>query len=380
MKTSLKECLATHYKPLIHDFISEVESLKIEIEPKTPQPFFPVFGDAYERSSLRMAIVGQDTRGWGCLKKFIEMEKAAPGSALENDFAEFQNRDFKNWGATRYTFWGFAMMFLAALHGRSDWGVMKHGCYPEILSSFAWGNVNAVELYTRERIKMSPDKWDLIRKAGERFNGIRHLLETVRPRVVVVLWKGMNPDSYFAGYEFTKIEERDGIGHFHIPGEGAEGVDIFHAPHPVGMRWEGIQADHVCAQLIARLQSNNLTVLFPAFIQHSSDSENVIAHLKKSAPPRSDKFNKFDFVEWVAEELKKRGSFMSAPSLAQLLNDLGYRTNYDSEYAGAPRARGIYNLISGTYHRLDRAGKSNRAKMVAEAYRKPNFEYAYNTE
>jgi hypothetical protein len=60
-----------------------------------------------------------------------------------------------------------------------------------------------------------------------------------------------------------------------------------------------------------------------------------------------------------------------------LLNDLGYQTNYSSEYAGA---RGIYNLISGTYHRLDRAGKSDRAQMVAEAYRKPNFEYAYNTE
>jgi hypothetical protein len=374
MNTSLKECLVTHYEPLIHDFICEVEALKIEIELKTPQPFFPVFGEAYERSSLRMAIVGQDTRGWGCLKKFIEMEKAAPGSAIEDEFAEFQDQDFTNWGATRYTFWGFAMMFLAALHGRSDWGVMKHGCYPEILSSFAWGNGNAVEYFNRNRIKMSPDKWEMIRKAGERFNGIRHLLETVRPRVVVVLWKNMNPASYFAGYEFTKIEERDGIGHFRIP---AEEVDVFHATHPVRMRWEGIPADHVCAQLVARLQSNNLSVAFPAFVRYSSDSEKVIAHLKSSSPARSDNFNKFQFVEWVAEELRKRGSFMSAPTLALLLNDLGYQTNYSSEYAGA---RGIYNLISGTYHRLDRAGKSDRAQMVAEAYRKPNFEYAYNTE
>jgi hypothetical protein len=40
MNTSLKECLVTHYEPLIHDFICEVEALKIEIELKTPQPFF----------------------------------------------------------------------------------------------------------------------------------------------------------------------------------------------------------------------------------------------------------------------------------------------------------------------------------------------------
>lgn len=299
------------------------------------------------------------------------MEKAASGSALEADFAEFQNLDFKNWGATRYTFWGFAIMFLAALHGKSDWGVMKRGAHPEILSSFAWGNGNAVEYFNSSPKNMPPEKWELIRKAGERFNGLRHLVETVQPRVVVVLWKGMNPESYFAGYEFKKIEERDGIGHFRIP---KENIDIFHATHPVRMRWEGIPADHICAQLVARFQANDLTVAFPAFVQHSSDSESVIAHLKRSAPARGDNFSKFDFVEWVAEELKKQGSFMSAPTLAYLLNDLGYRTNYDSEYQGA---RGTYNLISGTYHRLDGVGKSDRARMVAEAFRKPNFEYAY---
>ena len=65
---------------------------------------------------------------------------------------------------------------------------------------------------------------------------------------------------------------------------------------------------------------------------------------------------------------------MSAPALARLLNHLGYRTNYGTEFMGV---RGTYNLISGTYHRLDRAEKGDRARMVAEAFRKPNFEYAY---
>jgi len=99
-----------------------------------------------------------------------------------------------------------------------------------------------------------------------------------------------------------------------------------------------------------------------------------MAHLEKSAPTRGDSFTKFHFVEWVAEELKKRECFMSAPTLARLLNSLGYRTNYGTEYEGA---RGTYNLISGTYHRLDGAGKGDLARMVAAAFRKPNFEYAY---
>lgn len=372
MATSIKERYMAHYVPLIRDFVCEVEELKLELAPKTAQPFFPVFGQAYSRSSLRMAIVGQDTRGWGCLKNFIEMEKTVPGGALEADLAEFHDHDFTGWGATRYTFWGFAVMFLAALHGRSDWGVMKHGACTEILSSFVWGNGNAIEYFGSSPKNMPWEQWEMVRKAGERFNGLQHLVDTLRPRVVVVLWKDMNPEVYFAGYKYETVDDRDGVRTYRIE---SENVDIFHVPHPGRMRWEGVPADHYCAQLVLRLQSSKLTVAFPAFVRQHTDSEAVMAHLENSAPARGDDFTKFECVEWVAEDFKKRESFMSAPSLAGLLNNLGYRTNYGTEYEGG---RGIYNLISGTYHRLDGAGKADRARMVAEAFRKPNFEYAYD--
>jgi hypothetical protein len=64
MSTSLKERYLAHYAPLIRDFVREVEDLKPGIACRTPQPFFPLFGEAYERSALRVAIVGQDTKGW----------------------------------------------------------------------------------------------------------------------------------------------------------------------------------------------------------------------------------------------------------------------------------------------------------------------------
>ena len=140
------------------------------------------------------------------------------------------------------------------------------------------------------------------------------------------------------------------------------------------MRWEGIRADDICAQLVSRLRAINPSVSFPGFVQHNQSSDCVLTFLKSSAPARSNSFDKFDFVEWVALELSKRASFMSAPTLAVLLNELGYRTNWNLEFKGT---RGIYRLISGTYHRLERAGKSDRAILVAEAFRKPNFEYAY---
>lgn len=367
---SLQDRYFRHYLPLVQEFVDNVESLGLDIQAKVAQPFLPLFGEAYERSSLRMAIVGQDTKYWGCLKAFLGEAKLQPTKVLQGCLDEFQGLDFVDWGGSRYTFWGFAMMFLAALHGRTDWGIMKHRGYPEILSSFAWGNGNAVEYHASSPKHMPWDQWELVRKAGEHLNGIHHLISTIQPRVVVVLWKDMSPETYFAGHPYTLVEDQAGVRHYRLDDD----VDVFHMPHPGRMRWEGTPADHYCAGLIAKLQNKRLAVAFPDFVQAHGESDTVVHHLKNTAPLRSPEFTKFKFVEWVAEELKKRGSFMSVPTLATLLNSLGYRTDCGYEFEGV---RGTYNLVSGAYHRLVHAGKSDRARMVAEAFRKPNFEYAY---
>ena len=371
MNSTLKDRYLAHYLPLVRDFVQEVDALGLDLAPKVAQPFLPLFGEGYERSALRMVIVGQDTKYWGCLKTFLQTEKTNPGVNLEQNLAEFRAHLFTSWGATRYTFWGFAMMFLAALHGKPDWGVMKRGAHAEILSSFAWGNGNAIEYHGSSPKHMPWEKWELVRRAGARFDGLHHLIEALSPRVVVVLWKDMHPPSYFAGYEYSQTEEQEGVRHYRI---NTADLDVLHVPHPGRMRWESTPAEDYCARLVGQLQSRKLDVAFPAFVQQHTDSENVVEHLRKAAPRRDDQFDKFKLVEWVAEELKKRGSFMSVPTLCDLLNGLGYTTNYGTAFSGG---RGSYRLISGTYHRLEHAGRGDRARMVAEAFRRPNFEYAY---
>src|SRR6266576_4485090 len=146
MKTFEKRYI-NYFTPLIQDFIRDVESLAHPKIKKMPEPFFPLFGKNYETSALKLVIVGQDTRGWGDLREFIASEKANPGSNLAEGLNEFRDHEFTSWGGPRQSFWGFAMMFLAALHGQDDWGAMKQGKMTEILDSFAWGNGNAIELY-----------------------------------------------------------------------------------------------------------------------------------------------------------------------------------------------------------------------------------------
>jgi len=370
----LTENYLDHYTPLVEEFVREVASLSHPDIDGMPEPFFPVFGSGYERSALRLIIVGQDTRGWGDLMKSLPEWKADPRAKLKDWMDEFADSP-PRWGGPRHQFGGFVGMLLAALHGLKDWSVLRKGGMDEVLSSFAWGNGNAVELYqsTPSKIGVPWEYWEAVRKAGAHFDRFSHLVETLKPRAAIVLWRGMDPATYFEGYSYEVLPEDGRLKHYRLP---EIGVDVFQVPHPRSMGFiEG--ADHFCTKLRDLFFQHGITKPFPEFLKGQSEAQDVMDYLQRNAPSRGPSFDKYAFVSWVAEELRKRDTFMSVPALIGLVNAQGYRTNYDTEYS-VPR--GYYKLVSGTYHRLESAGEPNRARNVALAFRKPNFDYAYDTE
>lgn len=359
-----------HYGPLIGAFCRDLEGKELPGLDRMPQPFLPIYGQAYFDSSSRIVIVGQDTKGWGNARAFVETGLRNPDDLISADFEEFREHAFTAWGGSRYTFWGFAMMFLAAAHGHTDWQVMKAGGYEDILSSFAWGNGNAVELFnsTPKGKGVPYETWETVYRAGNRFNGITHLLEVLDPHVVVVTWKAMDPREYFAGQEYDVVDSNDPIlTHYTLRGCNTR---VFHVPHPGRMKFEA-GADVYCASLVNQLRKCGIAVEYPKFVEMTADSNRVVEHLMRNAPEGRDNFA---FVEWVAGELHKRGSVMSVQALADLLNVRGHRTNDDDEYAGG---RGTYRLVRGTYHRLNRSEKTKEAEMVACAFVKPDGNYAF---
>ena len=381
MNISRRQLLVDYYTPLLREFLSEVQKLDHPLIDRMPEPFLPVFGSRYEQSAVRLIVLGQDTRGWGDLRGFIADGRTPTGGRLQDHFDEFESREFRMWGPTRYHFWGFVMMFLAALHGQENWGMMKHGEMSEILDSFAWGNCNAIEFYQSTVAGLCSangntvplNYWENIRQAGARFDRFSHVLETVSPHAAVILWKGMKPQIYFEGLKYETVSTEDGITHYRIhPHE----VDVFHSPHPNNMRFiKG--ANHFCAKLKELFVRHNLTTLFPRFLAGQKEGRAVLDHILKQAPNQRSSMDKFQFVAWVADELKKRCTFMSVPTLCELLNSKGYTTNYGTGFTGG---RGSYRLVSGTYHRLMAASEPDRAANVAVAFRRPNFQYAYNIE
>lgn len=360
-----------HYTPLISDFVGRLREVSFAGFEHLPQPFIPLFGTGYDRSALRMIIVGQDTKGWEDLSTFVNED---PAAALTRALQLFRTREFVQWGEHRHTFFGFVMMLMARLHGIKDWQVMKRGACREVLNSFAWGNANAIEFWTSSvrKQKVPRELWDKVRKAGACFNGVSHLITALAPRVILVLWKKMSPDSYFGGYRWTTLQEHEVVRHYRISSDDEKPpVDVLHAPHPNRMKFEG-GADMFCQAFERILESNRLNVRFRNFVQKSQESLDVLDYLQHSAPSGK---TKFQLVEWMAEELKKRDSYMSVPALCSILNKLDCRTNYGSEYSGR---RGSYRLVRATYSRLHK-NNPDQAALVAQAFRRPNFEYAYST-
>jgi hypothetical protein len=370
---TLEEKYIAYYKPLVREFVEKAGSLRHPDIKQMPEPHFPLFGKDYETSALRLAIIGQDTRGWGDLRNFLATEKVSPGSQLQGGLEEFREHEFTEWGNTRQTFWGFAMMMLAAMHGQENWGLMKQGKMIEILNSFAWAECNAIELHSSKPSKLGVpwDYWKEVREAGKHLDRFKHIAETLRPHVAIILYRGLNPSVYFEGYEYEVISEDGRLVHYRLP---EINVDVIHAPHPGSMnRIEG--ADHFVAKIREIFLQHKITVPFPEFLSSQADGAEVMDYLLKRMADIGAGQDKYEFVARVAEELAKRETFMSVPALMDLVNAKGGRTNYGTQYEGG---RGSYKLVSGTYHRMMAAGTPDRAHNVAVAFRRPNFEYAYD--
>jgi hypothetical protein len=120
-----------------------------------------------------------------------------------------------------------------------------------------------------------------------------------------------------------------------------------------------------------------LTAVFPEFLAGQEEGRKVMGYLQDKGPKIGEGCDKFEFVSWVAEELAKRKTFMSVPALMNLVDAKGGRTNYGETFSGG---RGSYRLVSGTYWRMMAAERPEAAHNVAVAFRRPNFEYAYDTD
>ena len=384
--TKMFDDFCAYYKPLVEEFADVLTKAgPAERYAKIPELFLPAWGNRYEKSLLKIAFIGRDTASWGTdIHKTIDRVREGDWGGIFDQF-EFRNLDYTKWGkGTRYTFWGFALYFLAWLYGVENWEILKSKSHKDILSSFAWGNASSVERWdskTIEKARQGMDREErrafkvthgIVKNASRVFDDYSHFAKLLGPDVVFVMCERSDCDFYLSKSNPGDPIFRDDSADLRVFRIGK--ALVVNIPHPQGImyRRDNHKADFYARQLRSVLEENGAFLPmkneFLADARMAKEFLNVFARQLDSSQPTRDAVAK------IAIELRKQDACMTVPCLCSILNEAGFQTNWKHEYSAG---RGSYRMLSWFYRHY-KTNEPDVAEAIAEAFKKPNGEYAYN--
>jgi hypothetical protein len=387
MNTYQKFC--EYYKPMVSAFADELtKEGPPERYAKIPELFLPAWGNRYEDSPLRIALIGRDTATWGVdIHKTINRVREGDWAGIF-DQSEFRDLKYIDWNrkGTRYTFWGFAMYFLAWLYGIQNWELLKgKSHHRDILSGFAWGNANSIERWdsktfvkvcrgmSREERRAFKNTHEVVKKASRVFDDYCHFEKLLAPDVVLITCERSDCDRYLANSNPGTPIFADDSADLRVFKIGA--AIVVNIPHPQGImyRRDNHKADYYARELRSVLEKNGMFLPmkneFLADAKMSSEFLNVFA--RKLNPKE---LSTRDAIEQIAVELRKQDACMTVPFLCQVLNGAGFKPNRGDKYLAG---RGSYRMLSWFYRHYE-AEKPDVAEAIAEAFKKPDGTYAYD--
>ena len=147
---------------------------------------------------------------------------------------------------------------------------------------------------------------------------------------------------------------------------------IFSMPHPNNMKFNN-GADSYAKTIREGLIEHGLFQPMPEFIDCDKEAEQLLDTFFSKC--KSQARNTKEAVAFIATELRKHEATMTVRMLCNILNKLGYRTTYDSEYMAG---RGSYKMVAGAWNYYQNYLKQpDIAESIALAFTKPNGDYAY---
>lgn len=248
-----RQRLYKEYAGLVKSFADAVAGLPIN---GIPAPSIPIVGKNYDACAYKMAFIGMETKETNTSRNcrtFIE----DPQKAL---------RKYENWldnntmfiHGEKSVYWRFIKHFLEHFYSPQKPKKFKKnadGRYHEILSSFIWGNANAIERYevTAKANGVDRDVWKKVKKASKPFDDIRHIIEAAHPSVVFITYKHVK-EKYFLHDEdiYTYNQCSDGadvvFGHYYLHNQDTH---VFVTPHPNWIARRGLSEKYISALLSA---------------------------------------------------------------------------------------------------------------------------------
>lgn len=363
------------YSELISNFISNIKDLDLTgIE----EPHLPVLGADYEHARYKIAFCGMETKGWGPLSEFVKKE---PEDLVTYADYTLNELEYLGWAKNYHaTFWGFVLKFLAKFYNVSV-AELTERKHPEILRSFLWTNVNSIERFDVSAQKQNGnlDTWKKVKEASIPFDNLNHVLNSARPKVVIILYSGAQ-EKYFLDLSDSNygLDIWDKTNYMFVKDEDYRyyyrrdtGTHIFCMSHPRYMgAYSGKSIDAYVDSLMAALKKFNVWPSLPAGV--SDWNSNPVQKPSKNSMPY-----KREFIANLAQFLVENNLVMSGRELQELLNRNDIMTSYGCRY-GYDGGRGIHRLISNVWAHYHGKGDFQTAYNISRAFVNQKGEYAYD--
>lgn len=329
-----------------------------------PEPHLPVIGMDYWHAKYKIAFFGIETNQWGDMTSFVKEALANPENVSRRNQSSLDNLECLNWTNNFHSsFWDFIILFLASFY-KVNVSDIRSGKYPELIRSIIWGNTNAIERYSLQAQNNGVDVevYDKIKKQSKIFDHASHLIDIVRPKVVLILNWGedeswvINNKTDYHYYTLNK--------HMVYYYNRVTNTHIFQLHHPRSIfSRDGFPS--IISELLEKMNSFHIWKTLP-----NSEKDVLCEEEDSNMFSRRNKL-----IADIAEALIKSHSVMCGQQLVEILNRNGIRKdNGDQYYEG----RGIYKVISNAWHYYHDSLKDEQtAYNIAMSFVTKNNEYAY---
>jgi len=363
MNDILKEKFIEVYSPLVLNFLQKVAGLNVE---GIPEPHIPVYGKNYQFARDKIAFFGIQTRGYGALKDFISDAEKNIETALYRTEGEFDEFDFTDWTNNPQTsFWDFILQFLSKFYCINEWQKLKNKEHTEVLSSFIWGNTNALESYdvTAKGKGVDLNNWMKVKEASKIFDNANYTIKVFEPKIIFILnWKEdfewLTKDKDHLG----PFEMEDHVQYFYLR---KTDTHVFWLAHP---RWiaPNLTFDKCIDVIIKTIKDKNVFEQLPNrfSLEDFFISPETIA---KSDPVNISSISyKREYLYQLAKFLVSHDKVMTGQEVCNHFNQNNIKTGYGTAYSGG---RGIYTLFQATWNYYSFIEKnSKKAEYIALAF------------
>ncbi len=210
MNTDYQQKQKDVYTPIIAAF---VDGLRCEEFDSTGivAPHIPACGPAYGKGLPKVAVIGEETRGWHPLSDFIDN----PINAINQANSIFDDYVFTTWTNNfGKTFWDTAFKILANVNGEDNWKAVKNRQRKDILNSVLWCNCNSIEGYhiTSEHNESIPESWTISKEMSKKhFDKFELIESTFEPDITIIMNWDVN--AYYLDIKWDFLDEHLAIGY-----------------------------------------------------------------------------------------------------------------------------------------------------------------------